>query len=312
VKVRRVFAVVNSDGGTVRSGDLDAAKLQGLFRDAGIEADVRFVPGDQVDATAREATRPGADAPDAVIAGGGDGTIRCVASHLAGGPAGRSMPLGVLPLGTLNHFARDLGIPLELPDAIRLIAEGEARALDLGEVNGEIFVNNSVLGFYPPVVQQRDREREELDRNKWLATLTAALKVLPRNPLLRLRIRAEGPEGIDVQRHTRFLFVGNNEYEMNAFTYSAVSREPSGNLHLYVARTRGRLGMIGLMLLGLVRDLKMTEYVDCWALPELTIETRERSIPVYLDGEVIVLESPLRYRIRPRSLQVIAPRQARQ
>ena len=302
MRPRRVFAIVNSDGGTVRREGLDAATIQGMFRDAGIEADVRFVPGECVDEVAREAARSDVDA---VVAGGGDGTIRCVASHLAGGP----VPLGVLPLGTLNHFARDLGIPVDLPGAVKVIAEGEVRALDLGDVNGEVFVNNSVLGVYPPVVQQRDREREELDRNKWLATVTAVLKVLPRNPLLRLRIRTEGPEGMDVQRHTRFLFVGNNEYEMNAFTYSARPREPSGSLHLYVARTRGRLGMIGLLLLGLVRDLKTTEYVDCQTLPAFIIETRERSVPVYLDGEVIVLESPLRYRSRPRSLQVISPRQ---
>ncbi|HEX3128926.1 MAG TPA: diacylglycerol kinase family protein [Thermoanaerobaculia bacterium] len=299
MKPRRVLAIINSEGGTVRRGDFDAATIQGMFREAGVEADVRFVPGDQVDATASEAVRSGADA---VIAGGGDGTIRCVASHLAG----RSIPLGVLPLGTLNHFARDLGIPVEIPDAVKVIAEGETRSIDVGEVNGEVFVNNSVLGIYPPVVQQRDREREELDRNKWVATLTAALKVLPRNPLLRVRIRAEG---MDVERHTRFLFVGNNEYEMNAFTYSARSREPDGTFHLYVARTRGRLGMVGLLFLGLVRDLKTTELVDCWTLPELTIETRERSVPVYLDGEVIVLESPLRYRTRPGALRVLAPRQ---
>jgi diacylglycerol kinase family enzyme len=270
-----------------------------MFREVGIDADVRFVPGEQVDETAREAVRSGADA---VIAGGGDGTIRCVASHLAGGP----VPLGVLPLGTLNHFARDLGIPVEIPAAVHLIGEGTARAHDLGEVNGEVFVNNSVLGLYPPVVQQRDREREERNRNKWLATITAALKVLPRNPLLHVRIRAKG---VNVERRTRFLFVGNNEYEMNAFTYSARSRLPSGNLHLYVARTPGRFGMIGLLLLGLVRDLKMTTYVDCWTLPELTIETHKRSLPVYLDGEVVVLQSPLRYRTRPEALRVILPRQ---
>ena len=302
MKSRRVLAIVNSGGGTVRRTGLDAATLHGMFQEAGVEADVRFVPGEQVDANAREAVRSGVDA---VVAGGGDGTIRCVASHLAGG----TLPLGVLPLGTLNHFARDLGVPVEIPDAVRLIAEGEARSLDLGEVNGEVFINNSILGLYPPVVKVRDRERQEKKRGKWLATFSAVAKVLPKHPLLRVRIQADG---LDLVRKTRFLFVGNNEYEMNAFTYSARSRLPSGNLHLYIARTRGRLGMIGLLLLGLVRDLKTTEYVDCWTLPELTIETRERSIPVYLDGEVVVLESPLRYRTRPRSLQVILPRQPRQ
>jgi diacylglycerol kinase family enzyme len=300
----RVVVIVNSGGGTVRREGLDAATLRGMFRDAGVDADVRFVPGEQLDATAREAVRSGADAPDAIIAGGGDGTIRCVAAHLAGGSAGTSIPLGVLPLGTLNHFARDLGIPVEIPEAVRLIASGTVRALDLGDVNGEVFVNNSVLGLYPPVVQQRDREREERDRNKWVATVTAALKVLPRNPLLHVRIRAQG---LNVERRTRFLFVGNNEYEMNAFAYSARSRLPSGKLHLYVARTPGRLGMIGLLLLGLVRDLKMTSYVDCWTLPEIVIETHKRSLPVYLDGEVVVLQSPLRYRTRPEALRVIVP-----
>ena len=305
----RIVAIVNAESGTVRRIGLDAATLQGMFRDAGVEADVRFVQGDQVDATARHAVR---SEVDAVIAGGGDGTIRAVASHLAGGSAGTSagtsIPLGVLPLGTLNHFARDLGIPVELPDAVRLIAdglaEGMAGVLDLGEVNGEIFVNNSILGIYPPVVKVRDRERQEKKRNKWLATVSAVTKVLPKQPLLRVRIVADG---LDLVRETRFLFVGNNEYEMNAFAYSARSRLPSGQLHLYVARPRGRLGMIGLLLLGLVRDLKTTEYVDCRTLPGFTIETRERSLPVYLDGEVKVLESPLRYRTQPGALRVLRP-----
>lgn len=301
----KVVAIVNSEGGTVLREGLDAAMIRRMFQEAGVEADVRFVPGERVDETAREAVRSGVDA---VIAGGGDGTIRCVASHLAGGSSrrsdGRTIPLGVLPLGTLNHFARDLGIPVEIPEAVRLIAEGTVRALDLGEVNGQVFVNNSILGLYPPVVKVRDRERQEKRRGKWLATFSALAKVLPKHPLSRVRIRADG---LDLVRETRFLFVGNNEYEMNAFTYSARSRLPSGNLHLYVARTRGRLGMIGLLLLGLVRDLKTTAYVDSWTLSGFTIETREGTLPVYLDGEVVVLESPLRYRTRPRALPVILP-----
>jgi diacylglycerol kinase family enzyme len=274
-----------------------------MFQEAGVEADVRFVPGEQVDANAREAVRSGVDA---VVAGGGDGTIRGVASHLAGG----TLPLGVLPLGTLNHFARDLGIPVELPEAVRLIADGLAEArvgsLDLGEVNGQIFVNNSILGVYPPVVKVRDRERREKKRGKWVATFSAVIKVLPKHELLRVRIRSDE---LDLVRDTRFLFVGSSEYEMNAFAYSARSRLPTGDLYLYVARPRGRLGMIGLLLLGLVRDLKTTEYVECRTLPGFTIETREPSVPVYLDGEVMVLETPLRYRTRPGALRVLLPRQ---
>lgn len=293
----RVAVIVNSGAGSVRDGQLEPATLEGLFREAGIEADIRFVPGDRIDETAREAVASGADA---VVAGGGDGTIRSVAARLAGGP----IPLGVLPVGTLNHFARDLGIPVELPEAVRLIGKGTVRALDLGEVNGEIFINNSMLGVYPPVVKVRDREREEKRRGKWLATASALFKVLRRHRPLRVRIH--GP-GLKVARSTHFVFIGNNEYEMNAFTYSARSRLDSGSLYLYVARTRKRLGFFGLLLLGIFRDLKRTEGFDCWSLPELTVEMRQRSVPVYLDGEVMVLETPLRYRTRIRDLGVILP-----
>ena len=293
----RVSAIVNSGAGSGRAGEIDAEELRGLFRDAGIEADVRLVPGDQVDETAAEAVRSGVDA---VVAGGGDGTIRAVAARLAGGP----IPLGVLPVGTLNHFARDLGIPLELPEAVRLIKEGTVRKLDVGEVNGEIFVNNSVLGFYPPVVKVRDREREEKQRGKWTATLSALVKVLPRHPLLRLRIRIAGRE---LERKTLFVFIGNNEYEMSAFSYGARSRFDSGNLYLYVAHNKGRLDLLWLLLLSLFRDVKGTGRIDCQAAPELTIEMPQRSLPVYLDGEVKVLETPLRYRNRVRDLGVILP-----
>lgn len=297
----RVAVIVNSGAGSVRDGGLDSATLANLFREAGIEAnieaDIHFVPGDRIDETAREVLSSGVEA---VVAGGGDGTIRAVAARLAGGP----VPLGVLPVGTLNHFARDLGIPVDLPEAVRLIGNGTVRSLDVGEVNGEIFINNSMLGVYPPVVKVREQERKEKRRGKWLATASALFKVLPRHPLLRIRIRAEG---LKTARATRFVFIGNNEYEMNAFTYSARSRLDSGKLYLYVARGRGRLEFVGVLLLGLFRDLKQTDRFDCWSMPEFSIEMRQRSIPVYLDGEVMVLETPLRYRTRVHDLRVILP-----
>jgi diacylglycerol kinase family enzyme len=297
-----VVAIVNSGAGTVRAQGLTAEGVRQVFREAGVDAEVHFVAGDRVTATARAALDAGATA---LVAGGGDGTIRSVAAELAGGP----VPLGVLPVGTLNHFARDLGIPVDLPGAAKVVAEGVPRSLDLGEVNGEVFINNSMLGLYPPMVKVRDRERRQKQRGKWAATFSALWKVLPRYPLLHLRIQGEG---LDVHHHTRFVFIGNNEYEMNAFTYSARSRFDSGNLYLYVAKSRGRLGLVGLGLLGLVRDLKWTDRFDRVCLPELTIEARERTLPVYLDGEVLVLPTPLRYRARPHDLRVLLPAEAGQ
>src|SRR6185312_11393676 len=122
----RVTVLVNRGSGTVKKKKLTAESLREMFQRAGAEA---------------------------VVAGGGDGTVRGVAAVLIGG----KIPLGVLPLGTLNHFASDLKIPNDLAGAIQVIAHGTAQPLDVGEVNGEIFLNNSSIGFYPPIVQARDQ-----------------------------------------------------------------------------------------------------------------------------------------------------------
>ena len=185
-----------------------------------------------------------------------------------------------------------------------MIPRGEVRALDLGEVNGEVFVNNSLLGFYPPVVEVRDWERREFGRDKWLATISALFKILPSMPSLHVRIKADG---LEVHRKTRFLFVGNNEYVMRAFNFGARERFDSGDLYLYIANTPSRLGLAGLALLSLVRDLKLTRRFDRWCLPELTVETRLKTLPVYLDGEVTLMTPPLRYRTHPHTLKVILP-----
>ncbi|HYG65596.1 MAG TPA: diacylglycerol kinase family protein [Thermoanaerobaculia bacterium] len=294
----RVVAVINRGAGTVlRQQGVDPAELRRMFAEAGVEAEIELVAGEEITAAARAAVSGGAEA---VLAGGGDGTIRAVAGALAGG----TVPLGVLPLGTRNHFARDLGIPIDLPGAVGVVASGQVRRLDLGEVNGEVFVNNSILGFYPPLVRVRDWQRRNLSRGKGLATAIALLRVLPRLPALRVRVKADGHEAV---HETRFVFVGNNEYQMSLFSYGARQRFDSGSLYLYVARPRGRLGLVGLALLGLVRDVIRTPHFDQWMLPEFTIETRQRALPVYLDGEVTLMRPPLHYRTRERALSVILP-----
>src|SRR5205085_3333428 len=121
---------------------------------------------------------------DAVVVGGGDGTIRTVAGVLAG----TAVPLGILPLGTLNHFAKDLGIPAELEAATAVISEGYTRRIDLGEVNDEIFINNSSLGIYPYLVADRERQTSGTSRPKWIAASLAFLRVLRRFPTRRLNV----------------------------------------------------------------------------------------------------------------------------
>jgi diacylglycerol kinase family enzyme len=146
--------------------------------------------------------------PDAIVAAGGDGTVSAVASALAGS----DIPLGVLPTGTLNHFAKDLGIPLRLEDAARVIGAGSARHIDIATVNGRTFINNSSIGIYPHIVQKRDEIRERLGRGKWSAMLRAFLTVFTRYPTVHVRINSPT---IAFERNTPFVFVGNNHYEIS-------------------------------------------------------------------------------------------------
>ena len=294
----RVTAIINEGAGTVLRGQgVDAAALRRMFAEAGVEAEIEIVPGERVPAAARAAVDSGAEA---VLAGGGDGTIRAVAGVLAGG----DVPLGVLPLGTLNHFAKDLGIPTDLGEAVRLVGSAVVRRLDVGEVNGEIFVNNSILGFYPPLVRMRDWQRRTLSRGKWVATVLGLVRMLPRLPSVHVHVVADGVETV---HDTRFAFVGNNEYEMSLFSYGARHRFDSGNLYLYIARPQTRLGLLGLTLLGLLRDVTRTSHFEQWTLPAFTIDTDKAALPVYLDGEVTLMQPPLAYRTHERALPVLLP-----
>ncbi len=276
-----------------------ADKVRTLFKAAGIEPTIQH-PDETHDlsALARAAAE---STDDVVVAGGGDGTISAVAGALAG----TEKTLGVLPLGTLNHFAKDLGIPLELADAIDTIARGHIAEVDVGEVNDRVFINNSSLGVYPRIVASREAQQEHLGRGKWHAFLWAVLRVFRRFPNLRLRITVEGRE---IERRTPFLFIGNNEYEMEGFNAGARVCLNAGKLGLYLAHRPGRLGLLRLALDALLGRLDQAKDFDAYCVNEATIATRKKLLLVATDGEVVRMETPLRYRARPRALRVLVPR----
>src|SRR6185503_9048517 len=117
--------------------------------------------------------------------------------------------LGILPLGTLNHFARDLGLPADLDEAAKLIAGRNGRRVDIGEMNDRVFINNSAIGLYPLMVVDRDLQRRRLGRSKRLAMLVASVRTLVRFNHQRLTLTVNDRKA---QVDTPLLFVGNNDY----------------------------------------------------------------------------------------------------
>jgi diacylglycerol kinase family enzyme len=285
----RVIVLQNEQAG----GGQDADQVLGALRAAGVDAELRDVPGSALSDAAAAAAREA----DAVIAAGGDGTVSAVAHALAG----TGTPMGILPLGTLNHFARDLGVPLELGAAARVIAAAAVQRVDVGEVNGRRFVNNSSVGFYPRVVRRRARLRAIL--GKWLAMAWGALAVLWRLPRLRLHLRTEDGAAPVV---TPFLFVGNNRYTPGLRPERRREALDRGALHLYVAHGAGRWDLVRValrFLLGRGRDTDLSEL----SARAVHVESRRSELDVAADGEVLRLRPPLRYRIHPGALAVLAP-----
>lgn len=302
----RARVIVNRGGGTAQTDATagDEAALAELFRRHGVEASVVLVDGAglqaELDAALAEA-RPGGRF-EMVVAGGGDGTI----SAAAGALAGTDIPLGILPLGTLNHFAKDLGLPITLEDAVAAIAAGHVRDVDVAEVNGRVFVNNSSIGLYADMVADRDRQRRKTQRGKWPAMVLAALTALRRFPVRRLRVAAEGWERPCA---TPLLFVGNNTYNVAVPDAGARERLDAGRLCLYVVRGQGRWALLNVALraaLGRLGDGAALEMREVTAADIRTPGGR-RMLRVSVDGEVTRMAQPLRYRTRPGALRVLAP-----
>jgi len=272
-------------------------QLTKLFNQSGLDAHISLArSGEQLVELAERAAKGDAQT---IVAGGGDGTINAVASTLI--DSGKT--LGVLPLGTLNHFAKDLKIPLDLEGSVKNIIANHVVPIDAGEVNGHIFLNNSSLGLYPRLVHERE-EKQRLGHGKWPAFVWAAFSVMRRYPFLDVRLTVDGKE---ITSRTPFVFVGNNEYEMENFNIGSRARLDRGELSLYFSHRMRRLGLVGLGLRALVGRVENADEFVAMRAAEFSIETKRSSIRVATDGEVMMMKPPLRYRIRPGALKVIVP-----
>jgi diacylglycerol kinase family enzyme len=233
-----------------------------------------------------------------VIAGGGDGTVSAVANALVG----TETALAVLPLGTLNHFAKDLGIPLEIEAAVSSACTGTVRTVDVGDVNGHVFINNSSIGLYPAIIRERETLQEG-GRSKWIAFAEALLGVLKRSRAIRVRLKSAANS---VNTRTEFVFIGNNVYDFAPPRIGGRNRLDEGVLWVSRLPHTGRFRAVLAALRPLVARPASNSSL-AFTTTELSIQLRRRRIDVALDGEVVSMAAPLRYRIRPRALRVVVP-----
>lgn len=289
----RLAVVVNKGGGAAsKAGDELQGQIEQAFAAAGVTAEIHAVEGCDIVETVARLAKSGA-----VAVGGGDGTIGCAAESIAAAGA----TLGLLPLGTRNHLARQLGIPMELAEAAKVIAGGHAEKIDLSTVNDATFVNNVSIGLYPEMVRERDAN----SLPKWLANFPAAWTTLKRARHHRLRVTMDGASEVI---RTPMLFVGNNIYSLDAGKVGERQTLDDGQLSVFAVARRGRLGLIGFALRALTgRADPEADFAALGVTKRLRVDAHARSIEVAIDGELKRLTTPLEFGVRPGALSVFTP-----
>ncbi len=292
----RICCIINGRSGTANKAS--GSFLIELFAKHGIKPQIlEPEDGSSLAALAEEAAAQGYDI---IVAGGGDGTINTVASALVGSKATK---LGIIPTGTFNHFARALGIPVEIEKAVETVVNGQVKSVDVGEVNGRIFLNNSSLGLYPAMVKLRE-SLQKSGRSKLWAAMRASLRIFIRFRCLRLELFPA--KGSALKRKTPMLFVGNNSYDTSL---PALGTRPSleqGQLWITMPTRSTRWGLIS-NLFSILSGREKAGDIITFAAANVTVGSRRRLLKVALDGEVLRLEPPLKYRTRKKSLRVIVP-----
>ncbi len=235
---------------------------------------------------------------DIVAAAGGDGTVSSVADLLVG----TDVQLGVLPMGTLNHLAKDLSIPLDLDGAVDTICAGTTARIDVGEVNGRHFVNNVSLGAYPKTVQLRDRWRRFI--GKWPAMILASAWVLLQLPWFRVHLEWNGNR---TRRFVPLLFVGNNPYETSWPDVGTRSVLTNGVLWVMLLRETRFFSLVNAAFHALSGRIWALEELEILHTGELTVRTSRRRLTIALDGETFRQYTPLVFRSHPSALRVRVP-----
>lgn len=296
----RFIAVLNRDGGTLRTMDMDefCAMARDVFQRHGHELDCRIVAGNEVETTLREVSR--ADEVDAVLAGGGDGTI----STAAGIAFESGRPLAVLPAGTMNLFARALKMPTDLVGALEIIADGEVGLVDIATANGRPFVHQFGVGIHARLVRIRENMRYRSRVGKMLASLRAIAAAAVRPPQFEAELHtSKGTE----RRLVSGIAISNNPLGDGRIHADGVD---AGTLGVYVAAP---LSTSALLLLaievfrGTWRDSPMVSEKE---VDEVTLNfpKRKRGAQAVIDGELIKLDRSVTLKVHPGGLKVVLPK----
>lgn len=297
----KIHAVLNRDGGTFRTMDMDAfcRTATEIFSDRGHDFTCEPVAGNRIKGKLEDVAKR--DEVDVVLAGGGDGTI-----STAAGIAWKSgKPLGVVPAGTMNLFARSLKVPLDLEAALEALADGEIMEADIGSANGRAFVHQFAIGMQTRMVRMRNGYSFKSRMGKIMATSRAAMGVILDPPRFTVSIDIDGKSET---RKVSAIAVSNNHYGNEALLYADTLT--GGQLGVYIAKPLSPAGMARLSADILARRFRSNENIDEIGATRVNLYFPKlySKANALIDGELVPLERDVTIRLHAGALKVLAPK----
>ena len=293
----KAIAILNAKAGLVlQRGESIVDIVRDGFRACGHSIDVTCVPPEEIEAAIEKAAAR--TDIDTLIIGGGDGTQSLAAAKLAG----KDIALGVLPFGTVNLLGRDLGIPLEVEDAVKALAAASPVQIDLAEVNGRLFHSLLGLGFFARLAGERQKARHQFPFARSIAFVVALARAVARIGAMEVTFETKGKR---VTRHSSAILITNNRYREQPIKRR---RLDEGLIEINVVRGARQATLLRAGFDVVAGRWRRGDKIDQIAAREITIIGRRSKIRASLDGEDVMLDSPLKLRIRPQALTVLKPR----
>ncbi|HWA19464.1 MAG TPA: diacylglycerol kinase family protein [Devosia sp.] len=293
---RHYHVILNPNAGTVLALGLTAATLAEKFARAGLHFDI----DDDDDKPLEQRIAAALQGPaDTIVAAGGDGTVTAIAEALIG----TDKTLAVLPLGTMNALGRDLGMPLDVDGAISALASLEPQRIDVGSVNGRLFLHNVLIGVIPSIAVAREAVRHEQSTGAWISFFRFMLRRLAR--ARRIAVAIEPEEGQHRIARLQAIAVANNSYDQRVGGFMTRKRINRGHLTLYMVSSLGVGDVLRLTLEMFAGRWRDDEVINFEHMRKVTLRTKKPSLLVTVDGEVMTLETPLNFEIRPLALSVL-------
>jgi len=264
-----LFIVMNAASGH-NDADEERQVMAGIFEGAGRRFEfLQIAEPSQIGGVCQRAVELATGQGGVVVAAGGDGTINAVASAVLGS----GCPFGVLPQGTFNYFGRVHAIHQDTRAASIALLGALVSPVQVGEVNGRIFLVNASLGLYPQLLEDREAWKQQFGRSRFVAFLSGLSTILKARGQLRLEFDVAGQKSF---LRTPTLFVGNNHLQLTRVGIDdqhagAVQR---GELAGIVLRPIGTLALFGLLLRGLIGRLGDAENIDSFSFRRLTVSPR--------------------------------------